>query len=506
MIFIVPDTNILLGSPLLVHDEWTSLGHHREEWAIQIAVPDVVQMETVRKIREKWTLERKPFDDARLGEFGVQDNLKAIASAITARIDSYETDLTKRFTELGVEVVSPSALDHLEIARRAAYGIAPYQGKTKDGYRDTVIWMTVLSIAEQNPDAEVWFVSNNHQDFGPVAPNWTGENQGSRNDCPILFHSQLRKDLNTRGLLDRVKYVTSLETLEQHLASLHEPISKDELTALISELDGPELSFLLEEKIKGQRIAPSQAALSLNTVSASIVNADSAGYTWHFSDSARRGQGRWTANFDITVDVYLLTKTYSGDAVMVSKFLNAGGRITFDESSHVESLEILSVEALPDDPNRSLWTAEAQLARIHETQLSLDLLQQLNIAGLLPKIDTSSMLPGVNWAEVIASQIDTTGMLPGFDFSGIAQHIDTSKLFGSVDLSNLASIHGVSDLIRAAGEIAQAEDASSGDDSDDDSDAKELTGSAQGFEAVSNAAPEEDSPPNSKETEQEDRP
>ncbi|MHA7283703.1 PIN domain-containing protein [Arthrobacter sp. TMS2-4] len=466
MIFIVPDTNILHNDPLLAGEAWRSLDEHREEWAIQIAVPDVVEMETVRKVREKWTLERKPFDDARLGKFGLQDDVRTIANAITARIDSYEADLTERLAELGANVVLPSALNHLEIARRAAYSIAPYQRKTKDGYRDTVIWLTVMSIAEENPDSHVWFVSDNSQDFGPVAPNWTGENQGSRSDCPILFHSQLRKDLDARGLFDRVNYVTSLQTLEQHLASLRGPISDDDLAALVSGLDGSELSFLLEEQIKGQQIAPSQAALSLNTVSASIVSADSVGYTWHFSDSARRGQGRWTANFDINVEAYVWTRTYSGDAVMVSKLLNAGGRITFKESSEVESLEILSVKALPDDPNRSLWTAEAQHERIEATQLSLSFLK------LLPTIDTSSWLPGINWAEVIGSQIDTTGMLPGFDFAGIAQHIDTSKIFGGVDLSNIASVQGVSDLIRAAGEIAQADDDLDddlGDYSDDDS-------------------------------------
>ncbi|MEG9250223.1 PIN domain-containing protein [Arthrobacter sp. Soc17.1.1.1] len=486
MIVIVPDTNILFNSPLLDAGPWKSLGDHREEWAIQIAVPDVVEMETIRKVREKWTQECKPFEDARLGKFGLQDDVTAITKAIKARIDSYEADLMRRFTELGAEVVSPSAVDHLEIANRAAYGIAPYQHRTRDGYRDTVIWLTVMSIAEENPDAEVWFVSDNHKDFGPIPPNWTGDNQGSHNDCPILFHSHLRKDLDARGLVQRVKYVTSLQTLEQHLAALHGPISDDEMTALISELDGPALSFLLEEQMNGQEISPSQAALSLNAVSASIANADSTGYTWHYSDPARRGQGRWTANFEITVDATIQTRTHSGDAVLVSKPLKTGGRITFNQSSKVESLELFTIESLPSDPNRSLWTEEARRQRM----VSLAYLNLFDFPGPLPEIDTSSWLPGIKWSDFLKSHFDTAGMLPGFDLSGFVPPIDVRGMFGGVDLSDVAATPGVANLIRAAGALTQAEQSSS----EHDSGVEKSADSPLDLQSITNVNPGEDSP------------
>lgn len=499
MIFIVPDTNILYKSPLLQSEAWISLDQHRDDWAIQVALPEIVFVEHVRNIPNDWRKTDSKVAGLHVGTFGAADEVKEIRRKIRERIDCFEADFKARLDELEVEIVETPAVPHLELAERATYRTAPYQAGDKDGYRDTVIWLTVLSIAENHPDAEVWFVSDNTADFAS-APNWTGPNAGNPTDCPILFHPQLQKEVESKGLQGRVKYVKGLQSLEQHLAAINAPISDDEVIALVSELDGPYLSSLLEDQMKGRPINPSEAALSLNTASALVVDADSAGFIWRYSDAARRGEGRWTANFDITVSTTLQTTTYSGDVVLTTKYLSAGGRITFTETPDVESLELLTVEAMPDDPNRSLWTAEAQLERIQATQVSLDFLKQLDLAGLLPKVDTSSMLPGVDWAEVLGSQFDTAGMLPGFNFTGIAPHIDTSNLFGRVGLSNIVSSKGVWDLIRAAGEIAQAKNSSS----DEDSDEEKPADSPQESAPATDASTREDSPSDSQKSEEKD--
>jgi hypothetical protein len=49
---------------------------------------------------------------------------------------------------------------------RAIKNRAPYSGRKSDYFQDTLIWLTVCHVAEANPQSTVWFVSQNHTDFG----------------------------------------------------------------------------------------------------------------------------------------------------------------------------------------------------------------------------------------------------------------------------------------------------------------------------------------------------
>ncbi|WP_072802412.1 PIN domain-containing protein [Rhodococcoides yunnanense] len=139
-------------------------------------------------------------------------------------VSGYEIALRNRISELEAEVVSlPDTIDHTDIARRASERRAPYgvagnrdDGQAKDGYRDTLIWLTVLDVAKQEPGCDVWFVSNNYSDFGAKL-----ENSDSRDtfEYPLDWHSELSPELDQQGLLSRVFYARSLSRLEQHLLS-----------------------------------------------------------------------------------------------------------------------------------------------------------------------------------------------------------------------------------------------------------------------------------------------
>ncbi|WP_457145540.1 PIN domain-containing protein [Mycobacterium sp. URHB0021] len=147
-------------------------------------VPEVVFMETVNVVGRRWMEERDTLAGLKLGEFAVSDQIAAIVAEIEARVDGYATWLRKYFDEHGISVEPVPPVDHMEIARRASDGRNPFtrskDGKTKDGYRDTLIWLTFLAVAHDNDDEEVWLVSHNTRDFGVES----GESQVDRRRRP----------------------------------------------------------------------------------------------------------------------------------------------------------------------------------------------------------------------------------------------------------------------------------------------------------------------------------
>lgn len=311
-------------------------------------------METVNLVRRNWETLQDKLAGLQVRELNLADDVQRMIDVIRERSDSYEQNLMRRLEDLGARNASTPAVGHLEIARRASAGIAPYQSREKDGYRDTLIWLTLLAEAERSA-GDFWFVSENTQDFGPKPPNWTGNNLGSRSDCPILFHSQLRKELAERELEERVKYVAGLQSLEQHLAALHAPIAGDELNQLISSIDFDRMNLELDRRARGSRVSPSQAALSPNSVDAVVHALLTDGADWAFSDAAHRGAGHWTTQFTVDAKLELLVLNSTGDSSVVTKTLRLSGYANFEEPSKLAALEVSDIESTPDDPDRALW-------------------------------------------------------------------------------------------------------------------------------------------------------
>ncbi len=177
-------------------------------------VPEVAVMETVNVVRRNWKpdITRLEQHSRWISRLGKSAEFQAVLDAAAERSDRYDSSLRCRMEELGIEIAPPlpATIDHLDIARRASERRAPYgtagNGKEehlKDGYRDTLIWLTVLAVAENHPACDVWFVSDNYSDFGGKS-----ENRDSRDvsDYPLAWHSQLTPDLASKGLTDRVFY------------------------------------------------------------------------------------------------------------------------------------------------------------------------------------------------------------------------------------------------------------------------------------------------------------
>lgn len=351
MIGIVVDTNILSMSPYLSRDEWNILARHMEDWHVRLLIPEVVLLETINVAPRPWAEQRKKFAEAKVADLGIQDEVDAVSQRIQERIDGYEDSLRSRLSELGAEIIPVPEIPHLDIAQRASDRRAPYQGKSKDGYRDTLIWLTVLDLAAKNPTDQIWFVSDNHQDFGAGGTMFTE----SVEHPARALHPDLRDELDTHGLEGCVRYTPSLAALVQHLAGIHLPISEDELEALISDVDSDGLQRLLE----AQRmivVDPIDVALTPELTGVFADQFLSTG-SWAFSDAATRGSDHWTANYSVEAVARIVASTGESleNSTVISKPVLVSGTVAFSNDGQPSDLRVSSVEALPDDPYRRLF-------------------------------------------------------------------------------------------------------------------------------------------------------
>lgn len=351
MIGIVVDTNILSMSPYLSRDEWTILARHMQEWHVRLLIPEVVLVETINVAPRRWAEQKEKFAEAKIADLGIQNEVDAVSRLIQERIDGYEESLKSRLSDLGADIIPIPEIPHLCIAQRASDRRAPYQGKSKDGYRDTLIWLTVLDLAEENPTDEFWFVSDNHQDFGAGGTKTFTENLESP---ARTLHQDLRDELVTRGLQGRVRYAASLAALVQHLAGIHLPISEDELEALITRVDPDGLQSLLVAQ-RTNVADPIDVALSPELTGVFAEKFLATG-PWVYSDAATRGSDRWTANYSVEAVARIVSyEEPLAKSIVLSKPVRVSGTISFSNDGQPSDLRVSSVDALPDDPYLQLF-------------------------------------------------------------------------------------------------------------------------------------------------------
>ncbi|MEU4709973.1 PIN domain-containing protein [Nocardia salmonicida] len=356
-ITVVFDANILIQSPRQANDEWRSLIDRAKDWGLSFAVPEVALMEAVKNLRLDWKKQRDLLAGAKVGEFSHTEDLRRVIDTIDARRESLDDDLRASLASIGAEIVAPSA-DLLKLAQRASTGRAPFTAlnkKPKECVCDALIWNTVLAIAEEQPHAEIWFVSENHEDFGlPGDNNWTGPNAGTKGDCPIAFHDHLAEDLEEIDALERVRYVRTISSLEQHLAARFRPIEDAQLR---EQIDIDALGEKFSAEATGRRVDPGEVGLAPWLQQAMVATTDPDAETWQFHDAARRASSGWTARFAVTAATRIAVIGAKGTIEFADKpLIYAGDLAAADDDGTLAQLTITSISALPDDPDLFLWS------------------------------------------------------------------------------------------------------------------------------------------------------
>ncbi|MDV6274538.1 PIN domain-containing protein [Rhodococcus erythropolis] len=173
-----------------------ALGH-------RVVVPRLVVLEVASRYREEsaemiaaLSVQARMYD-----RLGLRRDLTRFVDAAHDKADGYVDDVIEDLVAIGVEVVDPVDVSHLEVAERAISLRRPYTDKRKrDGYPATLNWLTVLDLADRNPEVDVIWVSSDARAYGD------GEDG--------VWHADLARELASRGLEYRIRWASDIPVID----------------------------------------------------------------------------------------------------------------------------------------------------------------------------------------------------------------------------------------------------------------------------------------------------
>jgi hypothetical protein len=155
---------------------------------LELVVPEVVVREVSTKLRERESDTMRKVNDARAS----LRKLQAARSQDARSVDDYalagerlELDLRQRLKKARAKVASLPAVSHDELVNRALARRRPFDRQGRKGYRDALIWQTVLDGASAT--RVTVFGADNPEDFA---------DEGDK----TKLHPHLIADLEERGL------------------------------------------------------------------------------------------------------------------------------------------------------------------------------------------------------------------------------------------------------------------------------------------------------------------
>lgn len=170
----------------------------------RIVVPHLVVLDVATRYRaESIEMITALSASARMYDrLGLRRDLTRFIDAAHDKADGYVQDLLTELLGIGVEIVEPVDVSHLEVAARALSMQRPYVDKKKrDGYPATLNWLTLLDLADRNPGVDVLWISDDTRAFG------------STDDAS--WHDELLRELDARGVAGRVRWALEFPIFDE---------------------------------------------------------------------------------------------------------------------------------------------------------------------------------------------------------------------------------------------------------------------------------------------------
>jgi len=184
---VILDTNTIIQNPKLDSDIHKVLYRYLSKTDSYLLMPEVVHQElpVVYKKRLSEIFSKVKTDVAKLNAFLTDNNDLCIeydvnteATKFISLVESIYAGFNKNY----IASLKPGMLE--ESIRRAINKIRPCS-ENKEEFRDTLIWLTVISVAEEQDERNVVFITNNTTDFCDSDGN---------------LHEQLKNDLQEKNI------------------------------------------------------------------------------------------------------------------------------------------------------------------------------------------------------------------------------------------------------------------------------------------------------------------
>lgn len=238
--YIVLDTNVFFNHWHLRSAEFARLIKHANDVAATILIPQVVVDEANAKYQEH-------FSEFRSNLTSVISKAKYLVPDRTfdwPNLDADEpydlrTILQKKFRS--VECASYENVGHQRLVKKAIRSERPFQ-KSEKGYRDALLWLSILDFLEQNRnDRHVAFITDNKSDFF----------SDSKNEKPE-FHPHLLDDLQRMNLENKLlPYRKLSEFNNQQPIPTDQPVDMEAFSEANLELMEEGFSAYVREYLEG---------------------------------------------------------------------------------------------------------------------------------------------------------------------------------------------------------------------------------------------------------------
>jgi PIN domain len=171
---IVLDANAITPDFFLDAPSFQILSVRIAEGEVQVYVPKVAVIETESNYRRRIDERLAAFQQwmgrtTPLGNWSTPDQVTA---ELSTAAEAYPSLLAKRLDDIGIEVVAIPDVDHEALVRRATTRRRPFDDNG-GGYRDNLIWQTVLDLGSRYQD-EIVLVSRDkafQSDTGELHPD-----------------------------------------------------------------------------------------------------------------------------------------------------------------------------------------------------------------------------------------------------------------------------------------------------------------------------------------------
>ena len=211
---VVIDTSVLRAKYPLQGVSTRYLQAFADHHATRVVIPDVVVREMRRWIEDEV---RQAFSQTRqsaraVRRFGISDVLEVAGNTEDAEVKLALGNLDRSLREIDAYLAPiPQSVSHEEVIDRLHSGLKPFAGTSnrEKGYRDYLIWETVLSLREmagerdENGRTPIAFLTANTRDFA--------DEKGG-------LHSDLRAEAEAAGLT-----ITLYTSMDEFINTIVEP-------------------------------------------------------------------------------------------------------------------------------------------------------------------------------------------------------------------------------------------------------------------------------------------
>lgn len=164
--YIAVDTTEFFDCPFLDSPRWSQLMAYLRRTTSKLIVPKVVVGEAKRHFRNALAnaSQKVASATAELRRLLRTEVVRVPEIDIDEACSNYETELARLLRSCGTITPQYSTVDIASIMERCLEGRRPFDSSGKKGFRDAVIWESILNAAQA--PSETIFVTRNTRDFG----------------------------------------------------------------------------------------------------------------------------------------------------------------------------------------------------------------------------------------------------------------------------------------------------------------------------------------------------